>query len=291
MSVVSAYLGQSVDGGVAQNTVLTFGGNTAVTIAPGTVRLSDDLDFAVTSGSRYTVSFAATGNIPFSQDIGNDGLIASGNLAGLASFTGPADVTMHGLKSVSVFGPPTRIVAVLGDSIGAGMAASGLEMRFVDLSQRALGYPVVDASEGGDGVLRALERVPSDVLALPGVTDCMVEVGTNDLHREDGQFVIDGLTNIYRALSAAGIRPWGATILPKGAGVLTAGGEVAREQANAFILASPLVYGVVDFAAALADLANPSMPAAGMLAKDGIHPGNTGHQAMANILVRAFRAK
>ena len=300
MTVTSAWIGQWMgDGTVEGNAQLYFGGKPGVDVAPNAFATSDPLGFSTVSGKRYAVSFAATGTVPGAlSDIGGEGLQAPGDLAGSAMLSGTADPAFRGIKWVAVLGPPTtRAVAVLGDSIGAGEASWGVDLRFVDLAQKALGYPVVDASEGGDGVERAQQRISQDVLPLPGITDCLVEIGTNDLHApRDARFVIDGLTAIYKALAQAGLHPWGATILPKGIDPSTGRPhlppefEAARVQVNDFIKATSLVVGHVDFAAAIADPADPSKPAEGMLASDGIHPANAGHQAMADAMVKAFKA-
>lgn len=292
MRVHRAFIGPYIGAGiVGANVPLTFGGQSGVVIAPGAVAVSDPIELAVTTGSRYAVSFSADGTVPAGQDIGHDGVKAPCDCPETLSMPpgATADVTMHGLKWVTVLGAPQRDVAVLGDSIAAGMAAAGTDMRFIALAQKNLGFPVIDASEGGDGVERAYFRLDTDVLALPNLTDCLVTVGTNDVHREDPQYVIDGLSKIYRALRRAGIRPWGGTILPKGSGTLTAAAEDARQVINGFIRSTTMVEGYVDFATAVASPGNPSQPAAGMLSNDGIHPTNAGHKVMADAMVQVFR--
>ncbi|HEY3451220.1 MAG TPA: GDSL-type esterase/lipase family protein [Myxococcales bacterium] len=299
MVVGSAWIGRDLGSGtVDSNTQLLFGGKPNVTIPAGTTMTSDPLDFAVTSGERYAVSFAASGSVPRAQsDIGFEGMQAPGDHAGAASLNGTRDPAFRGVKWVAVLGPQQRAVSVLGDSIAAGEASYGVDKRFIDLAQLALGYPVVDSAEGADGVVTASTRIDRDVLALPGVTDCLVELGTNDLWQANPekmgldagtQYVIDSLTSVYTKLGGAGLKVWGATILPKGPGVLTANGEAARVKVNQFIQSTNLVSGVVDFAAAIADPTDPSKPAAGMLAQDGIHPLNQGHRAMADAMVKAF---
>jgi lysophospholipase L1-like esterase len=132
-------------------------------------------------------------------------------------------------------------------------------------------------------------RVARDVIGLPGVTDCVVQVGTNDLGSGQPERIIDELATIYRELGAAGIRPWGGTIVPKGEGVLSRAGEATRQQVNAFIRGTRLVHGVVDFDAELADPVDGARPRLDTLTSDGIHPSSLGHQLMATALVKALR--
>ncbi|MBI5542552.1 MAG: hypothetical protein HY901_01585 [Deltaproteobacteria bacterium] len=291
MNVREAWLGRYLGSGTVEgNTPLLFSAQKGVSLAPGAVALSDPLPFVVAHGGRYAVSFAATGTVPSGQDIVSDGVRASGNVAGLPTISGGTrDVAVYGVKYVAVLGERQRVIAVLGDSIGAGMAAGTTEGRFVGVAQQELAFPVVDASEGGDGVERAYFRIDSDVLALPGITDCVVEIGINDLHREYPPFVIDGLTKIFLALRRAGLRTWGGTIIPNSAPKRTEAWELTRQEVNAFIQSTDLVDGVVDFAAALADPADPTKPAAGLMSQDGIHPSTAGHRVMGETLARAVQ--
>jgi lysophospholipase L1-like esterase len=251
--------------------------------------LSDFFAYEVRAGERYAVSFSATGAVPEGLRFESDGVFAVGDVAAETTIAGALDYVTHGVRWIAVEGPAQPVLAVLGDSIGAGQSASRVEERFFEKAQRSVGFPIVDASVGGDGIDRALHRIERDVLALPGVTDCLVQVGTNDLHREDPGFLINGLSEAYARLRQAGIRPWAATIIPKGPGHLTAEAEQMRQTVNEFVRSRAQVQGVVDFDAAVRDPANPSLPLPGMLA-DGIHPTSAGHSAMADVLARSLRA-
>ena len=277
------------EGEVEDPVQVTFGGDPDAALSLGIPGISDPFDYEVRSGARYAVSFSATGSVPEGLDFEGDGVTAPGDQASEPVLEGDPDFRVHGLKWVAVRGAPRRVVAVLGDSIGAGQAAFRADERFFEIAQRMLGYPVVDASVGGDGIERALNRLNRDVLELPGVTDCLVQVGTNDLHRADTAFLVDGLTEAYARLRASGVRPWGATLIPKGPGHLTEAGEQTRLEVNDFIRSSRLLEGLADFDAALRDPADPSSPLPRVL-PDGIHPASSGHRALAEELVRALRA-
>ncbi len=292
LQIRGTWIGQHLGlGRTKKNTPLLFSGKHDLVVPAHTEVISDALSYPMVSNERFAISITASGGMPQGQDIVNDGMLAEGNWGESETIDGTAEPTIYGIKWVAVFGPPQKIIAVLGDSIGAGMASQGLEDRFIEVAQQELRYPVVDASEGGDGVERAYDRIVSDVFNPPGITDCVVQVGTNDLHREDADFVIRGLRRIFTKLREREIRPWGGTILPKGEGNLTLGGEKVRQEINQFIKTTPLVEGVVDFATAVADPLNPSHPRQGMLSQDGIHPSSAGHRAMARALVQAIRAK
>ncbi|MGI5865121.1 MAG: GDSL-type esterase/lipase family protein [Myxococcales bacterium] len=284
----SAWFGRFVGEGEVEEAVqVTFDGATSAELAGGVPLLSDPFDYPMRRGERYAVSLSAVGSVPEGLDFEGDGLSAPGDLAHEPVLEGSPDWRVHGLKWVAVEGEAQRVLAVLGDSIGAGQCAQRAEERFIEVAQARLGHPVVDASVGGDGVERALNRLERDVLELPGITDCLVQLGTNDLHREDAAFLIDGLSEAFGRLRAAGIRPWTATIMPK-PGHLTDAGEQTRREVNDFLRSTRLVEGYADFDLAVRDPANPANARPGMLA-DGIHPTTAGHAELADELVRAFR--
>lgn len=278
-------------GEVTENQRLLFNGEGAADAAAGKLLISDSLAYSVTANTYYVVSVAAHGGTPEAQGIGNNGVATAGNAAALARIDGENEAAPRVVKWVSVEALPQRAVALLGDSIGNGAFALSRDDRLTVVAQAKLGFPVVDASSGGDGIERALARIDRDVVALPGITDCVVQVGTNDLHREDTKFLVDNLSLAYKQLRAGGVRPWAGTIMPKGTGELTFGGERTRQDVNAFMKSTPLVEGVVDFATALADPNDPTRPAADLIATDGIHPNNAGQHAMGDALVKAFQLR
>ena len=283
----SAWFGRFVGGGEVEGAVqLTFDGARRVELADGVPVLCDPFDYPMRRGERYAVSFSAVGSVPEGLDFEGDGLSAPGDLAREPVLEGSPDWRVHGVKWVAVEGEAQRVLAVLGDSIGAGQSAQRAEQRFIEVAQMRLGHPVVDASVGGDGIERALNRLERDVFELPGVTDCLVQLGTNDLHREDPGFLIDGLCDAFGRLRAAGIRPWAATIMPK-PGHLTEAGEQTRREVNVFLRSTRLIDGYADFDLAIRDPADPANARPGMLA-DGIHPTSAGHAELADALVRAL---
>ncbi|HMK92655.1 MAG TPA: GDSL-type esterase/lipase family protein, partial [Thermoleophilia bacterium] len=258
-------------------------------VGVGEIAVTDPLDYPVELNEHYVVSVAVSGGVPSSQGIGNNGTNTAGDVAALETVDGENEPSFRVVKWVAVEGPPQRAVALLGDSIGNGAYALTRDDRLTVVAQAALGFPVVDASAGGDGIERALARIDRDVLQLPSLTDCIVQVGTNDLHRGDLQFMIDNFSKAFQQLRAGGVRAWGATLMPKGDGILSAQAELTRQQMNAFIKSTPLVDGVVDFAAALADPNDPTRPDPAKISRDGIHPNDAGQHAMADAIVAAFR--
>jgi lysophospholipase L1-like esterase len=70
----------------------------------------------------------------------------------------------------------------------------------------------------------------------------------------------------------------------QGAGYSSPEGERARQAVNNWIRTSGAFDGVIDFAAATADKANPLTFAAEFNDVDKLHPNDAGYQAMANAI-------
>ena len=80
---------------------------------------------------------------------------------------------------------------------------------------------------------------------------------------------------------AKGVKIYGGTITPyEGASYWSAAGEAVRERINTWIRTSREWDGVVDFAAAWADPAKPSVMKEGVGAADHLHGSDAGYAAM-----------
>jgi lysophospholipase L1-like esterase len=97
--------------------------------------------------------------------------------------------------------------------------------------------------------------------------------------------LIAGYKQIIEQAHAAGLKIFGATILPyKGFGGWTEQGESKRQAANHWIKESGAFDGVIDFDAALRDPANLSALTPTYDSGDHLHPNPAGHEAMANAI-------
>jgi lysophospholipase L1-like esterase len=93
------------------------------------------------------------------------------------------------------------------------------------------------------------------------------------------------LTQLIDRAHAHGIKVIGATLTPYvGAKYQSPDGEKVREAENDFILHSGKFDGVIDFAKATADPADPTRFAATAGSADSLHPGDSGYQAMGDAI-------
>jgi lysophospholipase L1-like esterase len=202
--------------------------------------------------------------------------------------------------SVIASGRVEGAVVALGDSITDGTFSTvNANRRWPnDLARRldarhGQTLSVVDEGIAGNHVLgdagiagvNALARLDRDVLEQPGARDVILLEGVNDIgasHATADQ-LIPAYEQIIAQVHARGVRIFGGTLTPyKGAFYWTPAGEQAREAVNRWILTSGAFDGVVDFAKATADPADPLVFNPAFDSGDHLHPSDAGYQAMAN---------
>jgi lysophospholipase L1-like esterase len=202
-------------------------------------------------------------------------------------------------------------IVALGDSITAGVGSTlngeanwpdDLARRLATLTGPSLS--VVDQGIGGNRVLNdapccgedALARFDADVLGQTGVRDVILLEGINDIgygHSRNpltvpntpvaaGQ-IIAGYEQLIAQAHAAGLRIFGATLLPfKGAHYWTPEGQMERDTVNHWILTSGAFDGVINFAAVVADPTDPQRLNPLYDSGDHLHPNDAGYRAMAD---------
>jgi lysophospholipase L1-like esterase len=95
--------------------------------------------------------------------------------------------------------------------------------------------------------------------------------------------LIAGYQQIIAQAHARGLKIFGATILPyQGFAGWTPQGEAKRVAVNNWIKTSGSFDGVIDFAAAVSDPANPARFDPKYDSGDHLHPGPAGHEALGN---------
>ena len=185
------------------------------------------------------------------------------------------------LTGVDVLAPrPVNALVAMGDSITDGVG-SGLDTdsRWSDaLSDRlarrggAATMAVLNAGisrnelladRGQVGGESPLVRVGREVAELPGATDVVLHIGTNDIAAgRSGPEIVDGLVRFAGLARAAGKRVFLTTITPSDAGPHgTAHAAAAvRDEVNRWVRERGPEHadGVFDFAAAVADPARPT---------------------------------
>lgn len=240
--------------------------------------------------------------------------IVQGNHVGDTTLSNPQTVEhwfQLGGVAVAASTPAARAVVTLGDSItdGHGATTNGND-RWPDLlaarlqanpATRAVG--VLNHGIGGNRLLsdglgpNAIARFDRDVLAQPGVRYLIVLEGINDLgtltreapvapaeHAALVARMIGSYRQIIARAHAAGIKVYGATILPDGASGYyhpDAQNEADRAVVNAWIRAPGHFDAVIDFDATMRDPAAPTRLRKDYDSGDGLHPSAGGYLAMA----------
>lgn len=311
LTLDSLYVGTSAGGPAVvagTNTRLTFNGATSVTIVPGATVLSDALPGEVEPQQTLAVSIHV---------VGTSGPLTAHNrtMQQTWSASRPGDfaadesgallddqsATWWWLDGITVEAPKqTQSVATLGDSITAGVGTTiDANRRWPDvMADRLAALPetrqmgVVNEGISGNKVLSgvsrpggagdaALSRLERDVLTKPGVDTVLLLEGVNDIGAgSSAAEIIDGYRMLVARAHAADRCVVGGTILPFGGSVFVdPAGEKVRVEVNEFIRSSGIFDGVVDFAAATADPADPSRLRAEYFG-DGLHPNDAGNRAM-----------
>jgi lysophospholipase L1-like esterase len=297
----------AVPGSVRQ---LTFGGQTTVTIAAGADALSDPVAMHVSPLAVLLVSVYVPGptgpvtNHPFTAQ-GN--YLASGDLTLAAGASGYGDTPCWMLidgVDVRASAQVTGSVVALGDSITDTANTTGnANRRWPDDLARRLNaergptLSVVNAGLGGNRLLAprdgqpyygipALARLDHDVFTQAGVRSVILLEGVNDIgYSATADQIIAADEQIIAQTRARGLRIYGGTITPFGGSIISsAANEKTREAVNNWIVTSHAFDGVIDFAGAVADPADPARLNPADDSGDHLHPNDAGCQAMANAI-------
>ena len=294
---------------IAQGTdrAITFGGNATVTIPPGALVISDEVQLDTPPLSNLAVSLFLPG--PTGQATWHPAAIATSYVSSAGNFAGeaqmPVDHTVASwfyLTGVEVKAPKgTLAIVTLGDSITDGTRSTNdTNHRWPNLLAERLNarhakLTVVDEGIAGNRVLNdltgpnALARFDRDVVAQPGAAYVTVMLGINDIGRSSAtqpisvEQLIAGQQQLIARAHEQGLKILGCTLTPyEGAAYYSAEGEVKREALNKFIRTSGAYDGVIDFDAAVRDPNQATKILASFDSGDHLHPNDAGYQAMAN---------
>ena len=263
-------------------------------LAPDARITSESAPLLVTPGDPVIITFEVSGTIatsglqtlPEGAQRGGSHATVEGPLEGAAR-TRPA-----GVVALEVRALPSPILVALGDSITQGYVSGTDDTRkaWPQLAATELEMPFLNAGVSSQGVRLAAENLDEEVLSLTGITDCVMLLGTNDLHAFSAEALIAELSALFERMRPH-CRVWGATLLPKertSAGNLSEVNAV-RAAVNAWLRDEAPVEGVIDFEAALRG-GSPDTFAEG-LAEDGIHPSVEGQVRMGEAAAAFFRAQ
>lgn len=297
----------------SDSTPATLAGQVQWVIAAGATATSDPVALPVEAGDELEVTCFVSGSTElatFLHAAQRTGQVAPGNQLDSESMTDAETFTSaYWIAQVLTDAPALgSVVVTIGDSITRSDRSSiDGDQRYPDHLQRRLlaagaaQAVVLNAGIGGNQLLRAgvgpsmTERFERDVLDVPEATHVVILAGINDIALASILEVpaprpadlLDGLFALAQRAAARGIKPVLGTITPFGASLyesfVAPGNEELRAAVNAALLAQDR-WPVVDFAAALADPADPSRLAAAYDSGDGVHPGDAGCRALADAI-------
>lgn len=291
---------------------VTFDGQSRVAIPAGAPILSDPIDLAVKALDTLAVSIY----VPDQATVRGARTRWTYAPREPGDFTGRPSLPGARLMRAAVYvtlieveAPDTNVIVAFGDSITEGDGSTGNAFRsWPDrLAERLAALPgptkwaVVNAGIAGNRVLRtnsgpnALARFDRDVLSVPGVKVVILLEGINDIGRGFAPTgAVEAVTpaalqaaykQIVARAHAHGIRVIGATLAPyKGAFYYSPAGEAARQAVNTWIKTGGVFDGVIDFASALGDPADPLTFAPAFNDRDKLHPNDAGYKAMADAI-------
>ena len=289
-------------GGVVPGTMtaVAFDGRPDVSIPPGSDRVSDPVPLVAEAGRPLAVSMftpvlptVLTGHGVALQPSyvsapGDAALVADG-----AAYDSAAASWMV-LAGIEVLAPrPVNTVVTIGDSITDGVGAGPGERWPDALARRLTGPAAMSVLNAGISRNRLLGADPlgGDPPAVRfardvrGATDVVLHIGTNDIAAGTGAGeIVDGLVAFAAQARAAGSRVLLTTITPSAHGAHgTPEALATRSAVNAWVLAHGHEHadGVVDFAAAVADPADPTRLAPAHDSGDGLHLSADGYRALA----------
>jgi len=297
---------------------LTFGGRDSAVIAAGAVQYSDAVDLSVPPLADLAVSFHLPSEVPAN-------FVITGRYARQTNYISPpgnfAAATVMPVRNltdqwfflcgVDVLAPSDALgVVALGDSLTDGnISTIDAFCRWPDQLARRLdqrgGRPigVMNNGLGGNRILHdirgasGLRRFNRDVLSQPGVTHCIVMLGTNDLRNRwakpeeevTGEQMIAGLQQMAVRAHSRGIKVIAATLTPFGNETFMANAwnptrEKHRVTLNTWIRESGAFDGIADFDAAVRDPEIPTQMAAKWDCGDGLHQSDAGYCHLADVI-------
>ena len=306
---------------------VTFGSKPTVTIARGADVLSDPVAFPVAALEQLAISMYVVDSSKASTLHGvgmQTAYIAKGDVTAATKLAASeTDTSRYFLTDVEVAAAAdARTIVVIGDSITDGVgSARDRNRRWPDaLAERLQADPalasiaVVNSGIAGNRLLNdasepfigpsMLSRFERDALSKPGVRWILLLSGSNDISAADmldtqkdkvsAQQIIAGMQQLIARAHAAGVKVYGATVLPK-AGVQkpfvqTPEARAKRQELNAWIRNSGAFDAVVDFEQLMRDPARPDHLAPAYDSGDHLHPNDAGYKAMAAAIdLRVFR--
>jgi lysophospholipase L1-like esterase len=297
---------------------VTFGGETAATIAAGALLMSDPVPLAANPLADLAITFFLPGDLPASFGITGRYARQTNYVSPPGDFTGERIMPVgritddwYFVSGIDVLASnETGGIVALGDSLTDANISTHdafcrwpdqLARRLVARGGRAMG--VMNQGLGGNRVLHdirgdsGLRRFDRDVLAQPGVTHVIVVLGTNDLRNRwakpeeevTAEQMIAGLKQMAQRAHARGIRIFGGTLMPFEnetflVGAWTPAREAVRQAVNAWIRDGGAFDAVIDFDKGVRDPEHPTRMLPVYDCGDHLHPSDAGYNRMGDVI-------
>lgn len=258
---------------------------------------SDETAIPVTSGTWYLQEQYASQKFPYYYET-DSGYSEPGDAFDKESLGKAVKMRTGIVRRVDVFTTdPRTTILCYGDSITQGYGSTpNTGRKYPDILGELLGRPVLNLGQNGD-VMAQAARVPGAAKGLPGVDTVVFMMGINDIvsgsriktvkdYRTTLKEIIGGCHN-------AGLKIYIGTIPPAGGHATVDKNpamEALRQEFNACIAKGNGADGVIDFAAALADPANPGRMQADCQS-DWVHPNDLGYRKMAEAAAKVLMGK
>jgi len=302
--------------------LLTFGGETSITIPAGAPALSDPVDLQVTALTELAVSiYLPEETPPGTVHMGRNSFRSTGGDFTTAKDIPGADKTTTMVFLTGIYvrtSEETGVIVAVGDSITDGAASTSfaynswpdvLAQRLSERDGEFRATAVINEGISGNQLLRngagtsVLGRFDRDVLATPGLTHIVLLIGINDIGSGGMQFpgsaappsamrtaeeIIAGYRQVIaRAHSMSPpVTIYGATLTPfEGTafpGYYSPQKDEVRMAVNEWIRTSGEFDAVIDFDLAIRDPDHPSRLVPEYDSGDKLHPGDAGYQRMAD---------
>lgn len=290
----------------ATDTIVTFGGNTAITIPAGETVQSDLTAFSFASLEQIAVT-TEFGVVPVSitshTASRSTNWLLEGSHVTDTDMTGAATATSwYFLSELEVLADASsRVVVCFGDSITDGYGSvTDRFSRWTDKLAEALQsneatqeIAVVNRGIGGNSIWggngpSGVKRFERDVLNTAGAAYCIFLIGVNDIgyaSSDTSASIIAQLTAWVKQCHENGILAYGGSILPfEGNSYYTELHDDIRKKVNSWMLSEDSPFDeVIDFAGAIANPENSSKMLA-VYANDYLHPNVAGYEFMGNMI-------
>ena len=310
--------GSSSDIDESSTVSLTFnGGNPSVTMAAKGTAVSDPVRFHIDPRQNVaiTIHYGEASSTSVSGHPGSrtTSYIKEGNTSDFTSATKTDHWYTIQTLEVLATDKKAAAVAILGNSITDGRGSTtNQQNRWADvLSRRLLSNKatkrigVLNMGIGGNCVLNGglgptgRARYQRDLMAQEGVKWIILFEAVNDLgYSRNGEQTAKDIVGVYKQIireaHEKGIRVIGATITPfKHNNYYNPSHESGRQLINEWIRHTPMLDGVIDFAAAVSDPADPeAMQQRFLFENDWLHLNALGYETMGKAIdLRLFKQK